>query len=64
MMTNMFTLLPVLACVAMLLLMFGGAAVLWLATRTPLGRLSWFERRVRHARGEAEDAGKPFGRCP
>jgi hypothetical protein len=54
MMSHMFTLVPILACSAMLLVMFGGATVLWLATRTPLGRLSWFERRARAARGEVD----------
>jgi hypothetical protein len=52
-MTHMLSLLPVLACAAMMLVMFGGAAVLWLAARTPLGRLSWFERRARRAHGKA-----------
>jgi hypothetical protein len=57
-MTHMLSLLSVLACAAMMLVMFGGAAVLWLATRTPLGRLSWFERRARRAHGEAQDVNK------
>jgi hypothetical protein len=56
MMTHTLTLLPVLLCGGMMVAMFGGAAVLWLATRTPLGRLSWFERRARPARGETEGA--------
>ena len=54
MMSHTFTLLPLLICGGMMFVMFGGAAVLWLATRTPLGRLSWFERRAR-AHGEAHD---------
>jgi hypothetical protein len=61
MMTNTFTLLPVLACAVMMLVMFSGAAILWLATRTPLGRLSWFERRARRARGETEGAAGKSG---
>jgi hypothetical protein len=56
MMSNSLTLLSVLLCGGMMLAMFGGATVLWLARRTPLGRLSWFERRARRARGEAEGA--------
>jgi len=59
-MTHMLSLVPALVCVAMMLVMFGGAAILWLATRTPLGRLSWFERRARHAR-EAQGASKRSG---
>jgi hypothetical protein len=49
----MLSLLPVLACAAML---FGAGAIVWLATRTPLGRLSWFERRALHAHPKADDA--------
>jgi hypothetical protein len=51
-MTHMLSLLPVLACAAM---MFGGGALVWLATRTPLGRMSWVERRARHADPKAQD---------
>ena len=54
-MTHMLSLLSVLACVAMLAMMFGAGAIVWLATRTPLGRLSWFERRARRAHPEAKD---------
>ncbi len=55
-MTHMLSLLPVLVCAAMLAMMFGGAgAIVWLATRTPLGRLSWFERRARRAHPKAQD---------
>jgi hypothetical protein len=56
MMTNTFTLLPVLACSAMLLMMFAAAAAR-LARRTPLARLSWFERRARRARDAAKTPG-------
>jgi hypothetical protein len=56
MMTNTFALLPVLACSAMLLVMFGGAAAR-LAKRTPLARLSWFERRGRRTRDAAKTPG-------
>ncbi len=54
-MTHMLSLLPVLACAAMLAMMFGAGAIVWLATRTPLGRVSWFERRARHAERKARD---------
>lgn len=45
-MIHMFSLLPVLACAAMLAMMFGAGAIVWLATRTPLGRVSWFARQA------------------
>jgi hypothetical protein len=51
-MTHMLAVLPVLACAAM---MFGGGALVWLARRTPLGRMSWVERRARHADPKAQD---------
>ena len=54
-MTHMLSLLPVLACAAMLAMMFGAGAIVWLATRTPLGRLSSFERRARQAHPKAQD---------
>jgi hypothetical protein len=54
-MTHMFSLLPVLACAAMLAMMFGAGAIVWLTNRTPLGRLSWFERRARRAHPKAQD---------
>jgi hypothetical protein len=54
-MTHILSLLPVLACAAMLAMMFGAGAIVRLATRTPLGRLSWFERRARHANSKADD---------
>jgi hypothetical protein len=43
----MLSLLPMLACAAMMAMMFGAGAIVWLATKTPLGRLSWFARRAR-----------------
>ena len=54
-MTHMVSVLPVLACAAMIAMMFGAGAIVWLATRTPLGRLSWFERRGRLAQPKARD---------
>jgi len=54
-MTHMLSLLPILACAAMTAMMFGAGAIVWLATRTPLGRLSWFERRARHSHPKAQD---------
>ena len=61
MMSNTFTLVPVLVCASMMFVMFGGAVVLLLATRTPLGRLPWFERRARRAHEKAAGVGRPFG---
>jgi hypothetical protein len=43
-MSQMLTLLPLLACAVM---MFGGGAVLWFTTRTPLRRVPWIARRAR-----------------
>ena len=57
-MTHMLSLLPVLACAAMLAMMFGAGAIVWLATRTPLGRLSWFERRARRPAREVEQGSR------
>ena len=54
-MTHMLSLLPVLVCAAMIALTFGAGAIVWLATRTPLGRLSWFEHRARHAHPKTKD---------
>jgi hypothetical protein len=54
-MTHMLSLLPVLACAAMLPMMFGAGAIVWLAARTPLGRLSRFERHARHAQPKTQD---------
>jgi hypothetical protein len=54
-MTHMLSLLPILACAAMLAMLLGAGAIVWLATRTPLGRLSWFERRARDAHPKVED---------
>jgi hypothetical protein len=51
----MLSLLPMLASAAMLAMMFGAGAIVWLAIRTPLGRLSWFERRARRAHPKAKD---------
>jgi hypothetical protein len=51
----MLSLLPILACAAMIAMMFGAGAIVWLATRTPLGRLSWLERRARNAHPKAQD---------
>jgi hypothetical protein len=39
----------------MLAMMFGAGVIVWLATRTPLGHLSWFERRARNAHPKAQD---------
>jgi hypothetical protein len=54
-MTHMFSLLPMLACGAMFAMMFGAGAIVWLATRSPLGRLSWFERHAHRAHPKAQD---------
>ena len=54
-MTHMFSLLPILACAAMLAMMFGAGTIVWLATRTPLGHLSWFERHARRAHPKTQD---------
>ena len=51
-MTHILSLVPLLACAAM---MFGGGAIVWLATRTPLRRVSWFQRRAPHAAPKAQD---------
>jgi len=51
----MLSLLPILVCAAMIAMMFGAGAIAWLATRTPLGRLSWFERRAHNAHPKAQD---------
>jgi hypothetical protein len=52
MMSHMLPLLPMLVCAVML---FGTGAILRLASRTPLGRLAWFERRARRAHREPAD---------
>ncbi len=44
-----------LVCAAMLLMMFGAGAIVWLRTRTPLGRLSWFARRAQRHESLARD---------
>jgi hypothetical protein len=53
-MTHMLSLLPMLACAAMIAMMFGAGAIARLVTRTPLGRLSWLARRARRAHPEAQ----------
>jgi hypothetical protein len=57
-MTHMLSILPILACAAMIAMMFGGGAIVWLGTRTRLGRLSWFGRRARHAEPETQDVAR------
>ena len=42
--TSLLALFPALICVAM---MFGAGAIVRLAARTPLGRVSWIARRAR-----------------
>ncbi|MEO6857309.1 MAG: hypothetical protein ABI323_01790 [Solirubrobacteraceae bacterium] len=51
----MMSTLPLLVCAAMLLMMFGAGAIVWLATRTPLGRLSWFARRAQRHQTHAQN---------
>jgi hypothetical protein len=47
--TSMFSLIPVLICLAFL---FGAAAIVWLA-RTPLGRVPWIARRAHAHDGDS-----------
>ena len=50
-MTHWLPLLPALACGAMI---FGAAALAWLA-RTPLGRIPWVARHSRRVGSEAQE---------
>jgi hypothetical protein len=53
-MTHMLSILPILACAAMVAMMFGAGALAWLSTRTPLGRVLWFGRRARPAQPKVQ----------
>jgi hypothetical protein len=50
-MTHLLPLLPALACAAMI---FGTAALLWIA-RTPLGRIPWVARHAQRAGAKAQE---------
>jgi|GraSoiStandDraft_41_1057321.scaffolds.fasta_scaffold5283873_2 hypothetical protein len=50
--TTLLSLLPLVICAAM---MFGAGALVWLATRTPLGRVPWVARHARRSGSEAQE---------
>jgi hypothetical protein len=52
-MTNVLTLLPVLACIAMML---GAGALAWVTTRTPLRRVRWLTRRAHQSEPVTPDS--------